>query len=50
MKVGLFSLEKEGFWGDLVAFFQLLKEACNQEGNQLFTWLDSDRTRRNVLN
>ena len=45
--MGLFSLEKRRPWGDLIAAFQYLKGAYKQEANQVFTWVDSDRTRRN---
>ena len=38
---GLFSLEKRRFWGDLIAAFQYLKGAYKQEGEQLFTMVDS---------
>ena len=43
----LFSLEKRRLQGDFTAAFQYLKRAYKQEGNQLFTWVDSDRTRGN---
>ena len=33
--------------GDLIVSSQCLKGAYKQEGNQLFTWADSDRTRSN---
>ena len=36
-------------WGDLIAAFQYLKGAYKQEGEQLFTRVDSDRTRGNGL-
>jgi len=35
-KLGLFSLEKEGLWGDLTAAFKYLKGASKHEGDQLF--------------
>jgi len=34
-------------WGDLIVAFQYLKGACKQEGEWLFTWVDSDRKRGN---
>ena len=49
-KLGLFSLEKRRLWGDLVAVFHHLKGVYKQEGERLFTWSDSDRTRRMGLN
>jgi len=44
-RLGLFSLEKRRLWGDLLVVFRYLKEAYKQEGNQHFTWADSDGTR-----
>ena len=46
-ELGLFSLEKRKLPGDLVVAFQYLKGAYKQEGEQLFTWVDSNRTRGN---
>ena len=38
-------MEKRRLRGDLIAAFQYMKGACKQEGEQLFTRMDSDRTR-----
>ena len=46
-ELGLFILEKRRLWGDLTVAFQYLKGAYKQEGDLLFTWSDSDRTRGN---
>ena len=46
-EVGLFSLEKRRFWGDLTAAFQYLRGSIKQEGDWHFTQSDSDRTRGN---
>jgi len=46
----LFSLEMrrlQGAFQFLIAAFQHLKGLYKQERNQLFTWVDSDRTRGN---
>jgi len=43
----LFTLEKRRLQGDLIVYFQYLKGVYEQKGEQLFTWVDSDRTRRN---
>ena len=42
---GLFSLEKRKLWGDLIEAFQYLRGVYKQEGDQLFTQSDSERTR-----
>ena len=46
-ELGLFSLEKRRLQRDLVAAFQYVKRVYKHEENQLFTWVDSDRTREN---
>ena len=48
-ELSLFNLEKRRFWGDLIVCFQYLKRSDKQEGDQLFTQADSDRTRRNFF-
>ena len=44
-ELSLFSLEKKRLQGDLTVAFQYLKGAYKQEGEQMFTRVDSDRTR-----
>ena len=48
-ELGLFSLQERRLWGDLIVAFLYLKGAYKQEGERLFTWVDSDRTRENGL-
>ena len=43
-KLGLFSLEKRRLWDDLLAAFQCLKGAYQQEGSQLFERVYISRT------
>ena len=44
-ELGLISMEKRNLQGDLIVAFQYLKGAYKQEEVQLFTKVDSDRTR-----
>jgi len=46
-ELDLFSLEKRRLWGYLIAAFQYLNGAYKQEGGQLFTWSNNDRTKGN---
>jgi len=48
-ELGLISLEKRRLQVDLTAAFQYLKGAYKQEGERLFTRMESDRTRGNSL-
>ena len=49
-ELGLFSLEKRMLRGFLIMAIQYLKGNYKQEANQLFTQVDSDRTKENGLN
>ena len=44
---GVHSLEKRRLWGDDIAAFQYLEGVYKQEGEWLFTRVDSDKTRGN---
>ena len=43
----MFSLEKKRLWRDLLAAFQYLKGTYTHEGNKLFAWVSSYKTKRN---
>jgi len=43
----LFSLEKRGLWGDLIAAFQYLEGDYRKDGENLFSKACCDRTRSN---
>lgn len=43
--LGLFSLERGRLQEDFIVSFQYLKGTQKHEGDELFTWSDSDRSR-----
>ena len=45
--LGLFSLEKTRLREDLIAAFQYLKGAYRKDGDKLFIWICSNRTKDN---
>lgn len=45
--IGLVQLGEENAPENLIATFQYLKGSYKQEGNRLYPWSNSDRTRRN---
>ena len=45
--LSLFRLEERRIQGDLIMAFQYIKGDYKHEGNQLFTWIGSDRTKGN---
>jgi len=46
-ELGLLSLKKRRLQQDITVAFPYLKEVYKHEGNNLFTWVDSDRTKGN---
>ena len=48
-KLGMFSLEKRRFRGDMIALFKYLKGCHTEEGQDLFSIFPECRTRNNGL-
>ena len=48
-ELALFCLDNTKFQGAFIVAFQYLKGAYKLKGDQLFTWPDNDRTRRNNI-
>ena len=46
-ELGLFGLEKKKLWRDYIMAFHYLRRNYKQERNQLFTGVDSNKTRGN---